>query len=163
MISIILQNRPQTFRHGDYHIGNFILDSQNHVHVIDFGLSDYGDPWEEFNRIIWTVQKSPILAAGMINGYFDNSIPAEFWELMALYLCSKALYALPWSLAYGEELYNNVNKMNYIRLSETKASEISQYLTSHGIQTKVVVSKGRDIDGGCGQLRNIVIKSDDVR
>lgn len=56
-------------------------------------------------------------------------------------------------------LYNNVNKMNYIRLSETKASEISQYLTSHGIQTKLVVSKGRDIEGGCGQLRNTVIES----
>ena len=99
----LLQNRPQTFRHGDYHIGNFILDSRNRVNVIDFGLSDYGDPWEEFNRITWTVQKSPLLAAGMINGYFDNNIPAEFWQLMALYLCSKALYALPWSLAYGEE------------------------------------------------------------
>lgn len=56
-------------------------------------------------------------------------------------------------------LYNDVKKTNYVRLSETKASEICQYLNSHGIETKIVISKGRDIDGGCGQLRNTVINS----
>lgn len=109
----LLQNRPQTFRHGDYHIGNLILDNQNMVSIIDFGLSDYGDPWEEFNRIIWTAQKSPMLATGMINGYFNNCIPNEFWELLVLYLYSKALYALPWSLAYGEEETNIIINQSF--------------------------------------------------
>lgn len=37
----------------------------------------------------------------MINGYFDNDVPTEFWELLALYISSNALSSLPWAIPFG--------------------------------------------------------------
>ena len=65
----LLKNRPQVYQHGDYHIGNMMIDRGGQLHVIDFNRNDYGDPWEEFNRIVWCAQKAPLFASGMVNGY----------------------------------------------------------------------------------------------
>ena len=98
----LLQNRPQCYQHGDYHIGNMMIENDKIV-IIDFDRYDFGDPWEEFNRIVWAVQKSPLFASGMINGYFDNDVPMEFWNLLALYISSNTLSSLPWAIPFGEE------------------------------------------------------------
>lgn len=97
----LLKNRPQTFQHGDYHIGNMMLDKGKIV-IIDFDRFDFGDPWEEFNRIVWCAQASPLFASGMINGYFDGDVPLEFWKLLALYISSNTLSSLPWAIPFGE-------------------------------------------------------------
>lgn len=47
----LLKNRPQVYQHGDYHIGNMMIDRSGRLCIIDFNRNDYGDPWEEFNRI----------------------------------------------------------------------------------------------------------------
>ncbi|MBR1477197.1 MAG: hypothetical protein IJ608_04450 [Lachnospiraceae bacterium] len=70
--------------------------------IIDFNRNDYGDPWEEFNRIVWCAQKSPHFASGMVNGYFDNEIPRDFWKLLALYISSNALSSVYWDIPFGE-------------------------------------------------------------
>lgn len=49
----LLANRPQCYQHGDYHIGNMMIENGKIV-IIDFDRYDFGDPWEEFNRIVWT-------------------------------------------------------------------------------------------------------------
>ena len=48
----LLKDRPQSYQHGDYHIGNMMLDNDGVLTVIDFDRDDHGDPWEEFNRIV---------------------------------------------------------------------------------------------------------------
>ena len=48
----LLEGRPQTYQHGDYHIGNMMIDRSGKLFIIDFNRNDYGDPWEEFNRIV---------------------------------------------------------------------------------------------------------------
>lgn len=58
----LLKGRPQVYQHGDYHIGNMMIDQGGQLRIIDFDRSDYGDPWEEFNRIVWCAQKSPLFA-----------------------------------------------------------------------------------------------------
>ncbi|MCP6429213.1 phosphotransferase, partial [Klebsiella pneumoniae] len=68
----LLDTRPQTFQHGDYHIGNMIITNNYELGIIDFDRLDYGDPWEEFNRIVWCACASSVFAAGRINGYFEN-------------------------------------------------------------------------------------------
>lgn len=97
----LLANRPQSFQHGDYHIGNMMIENDKLV-VIDFDRYDFGDPWEEFNRIVWCAQASPLFASGMIDGYFDRDVPAEFWKLLALYISSNTLSYLPWALPFGD-------------------------------------------------------------
>lgn len=98
----LLKNRPQSFQHGDYHIGNMMIEKGKLV-IIDFDRYDFGDPWEEFNRIVWCAQAAPIFASGMINGYFDNEVPLKFWKLLALYISSNMLSSIPWAIPFGDE------------------------------------------------------------
>jgi len=77
----LLKDRPQVFQHG----------------------FDLGDPWEEFNRIVWSAQVSPSFASGMIDGYFDDKVPDLFWKLLAIYILSNIVGSLPWAVPYGTE------------------------------------------------------------
>ena len=99
----MLKDRPQVFQHGDYHIGNFMIGENRKIYVIDFDRFDLGDSWEEFNRIVWSAQVSPSFASGMIDGYFDDKVPDLFWKLLAIYILSNIVGALPWALSYGSE------------------------------------------------------------
>jgi len=99
----LLHNRPQTYQHGDYHIGNMMIDRNGVLTVIDFDKDDYGDPWEEFNRIVWSAQSAPAFASGMVDGYFGDEVPVDFWKLLALYISSNTLGSLPWAIPFGEE------------------------------------------------------------
>ena len=99
----LLYDRPQTFQHGDYHCGNMMIDANGQLTIIDFDKWDYGDPWEEFNRIVWCARTSPAFASGRIDGYFDGDVPEEFWQLLALYICNNCIGSLPWAIPYGEQ------------------------------------------------------------
>ena len=99
----LLNGRPQSFQHGDYHIGNMMLENGKLV-IIDFDRYDFGDPWEKFNRITWCARKSPYMATGLINGYFEGeAIPEEFWRLLALYLYNNMLSSVAWAMDFGQE------------------------------------------------------------
>ncbi len=97
----LLKNRPQCYQHGDYHVGNMMI-SQDKLVVIDFDRYDFGDPWEEINRIVWSAQCAPAFASGMVDGYFDGTVPMEFWKLLALYISSNMLSSVPWAIPFGE-------------------------------------------------------------
>ena len=99
----LLKGRPQTFQHGDYHIGNMMIGRDEKLYIIDFNRCDFGDPWEEFNRIVWCAQKVPVFACGMVDGYFDGAVPMGFWQLLALYISSNTLSSLPWAVPFGEK------------------------------------------------------------
>ena len=98
----LIADRPQTYQHGDHHIGNMMVDSAGTLVLIDFEREDFGDPWEEFNRIVWSAQAAPAFASGTVDGYFDGQVPEEFWRLLALYICNNTLSSLPWALSFGE-------------------------------------------------------------
>ena len=102
----LLKGRPSTFQHGDYHIGNMMINKNNELVVIDFDRDDYGDPWEEFNRLVWSIQISHEFASGIVDGYFNKKVPEEFWKLLALYMSLNSLSSLPWAIPYGEEEVN---------------------------------------------------------
>lgn len=99
----LLKDRPQVYQHGDYHIGNMMIGRDGKLYIIDFNRNDYGDPWEEFNRIVWCAQKSPLFASGMVNGYFDGDVPLEFWKLIALYISSNTLSSVYWAIPFGQD------------------------------------------------------------
>lgn len=98
----LLENRPQVYQHGDYHIGNMMIDRNGLLYIIDFDRNDYGDPWEELNRIVWSAQKSPFFASGLVNGYFDGNVPMAFWRLLALYISSNTLSSVYWAIPFGQ-------------------------------------------------------------
>ena len=98
----LLKGRPQCYQHGDYHIGNMMIDRNGTLTIIDFDRDDFGDPWEEFNRIVWCAQAAPAFASGMVDGYFSGNVPMAFWKLLALYISSNTIGSLPWAIPYGE-------------------------------------------------------------
>lgn len=98
----LLKDRPQCYQHGDYHIGNMMIDRNGKLQIIDFDRSDVGDPWEEFNRIVWCAQKTPLFASGLVNGYFNGEVPLKFWQLLALYISSNTLSSAAWAIPFGQ-------------------------------------------------------------
>lgn len=98
----LLKDRPVTFQHGDYHINNFILLDED-LYVIDFDRYDVGDPWEEFNRIVWSVKESPLFASAMIDAYFDYDVPEDFWPLLLYYISNNQISFMSWALNYSDE------------------------------------------------------------
>ncbi|MDD4493640.1 MAG: GrpB family protein [Eubacteriales bacterium] len=112
----LLENRPQCFQHGDYHVGNMMLEN-GELRIIDFDRYDFGDPWEEFNRIVWCAQKSPHFATGQLCGYFGGSPPhgleppIEFFKLLAFYISSNTLSSIYWALDFDNiELETMMNQ-----------------------------------------------------
>lgn len=99
----LLMNRPTCLHHGDFHVGNMVFSKTGHVGIIDFNRCDYGDPWEEFNRIVWDVKSSHAFAAGRVDGYFNKKVPEVFFRLLASYISSNTLSSLPWAEPFGEE------------------------------------------------------------
>ena len=99
----LLKGRPQVFQYGDYHIGNMMIDRKGTLQIIDFDRCDFGDLWEEFNRIVWCAQKSPLFATGMVNGYFRGEVPLDFWKLLALYISSNTLASVSWAIPFGQD------------------------------------------------------------
>ena len=99
----LVENRPTVWQHGDFHCGNLMFDSEMHLTVIDFDREDVGDPWYEFNRIIWDVRVGAEFAEGLLDGYFDGAVPEEFWRVLRLYLCQNMLSSLPWAAGFGDE------------------------------------------------------------
>ncbi|HFI0158657.1 TPA: aminoglycoside phosphotransferase family protein [Streptococcus suis] len=93
----LLAGRPIAYHHGDFHTGNFLLGRDGKLKILDFNRYDIGDPWEEFNRLIFTADLSPAFARGQVDAYFDGAIPEEFWRLLALYLTVNSLGALSWA------------------------------------------------------------------
>lgn len=102
----LLSNRSQCFQHGDYHIKNMIITTSKELGIIDFNRFDYGDPFEEFNRITWSAEASPEFASGCINGYFNNEVPDIFFRLMLLYILSNVIGSIPWAIPFGQEEIN---------------------------------------------------------
>lgn len=82
--------------------------------VIDFDRDDYGDPWEEFNRLVWSIQISHEFATGIVDGYFNKKVPEEFWKLLVLYMSLNLLSSLPRDIPYGEEVKIMMNQSNEI-------------------------------------------------
>lgn len=99
----LLSDRPQCCQHGDYHVGNMVISPDNTLSIIDFNRHDYGDPWEEFNRIVWSATVSPHFATGQINGYFGGRPPIEFFRLLAFYISSNTLSSIYWAISFGEK------------------------------------------------------------
>jgi serine/threonine-protein kinase len=92
----LLDDRPQTYNHGDYGVSNLIVTPNGQIGVIDFSCfdSDHGDPWWEFDSIPWGTEPSAHFYTGLIKGYFEGEPPSEFFKVFSYYLAYDALVAL---------------------------------------------------------------------
>jgi len=95
--------RFQSIRHGDFHSVNLLLTKQNGIGVIDFGSADYGDPYEEFGRLVWNALTAPAFARGQINGYFENDVPDGFFDVATFYMLGGVLSSLFWANQFAKD------------------------------------------------------------
>lgn len=105
------------YRHGDYHMGNLVVDNEK-LGIIDFNRQRIGNYQEEFTKNqFFNREKSIPFAIGMIDGYFGDVEPDEsFWEIVALYCAIYSLTSINWAESFGDkevEAMKNRYKMAY--------------------------------------------------
>ena len=108
----LLHGRRQCNIHGDYHLGNLIINDDEELFVIDWQTVDFegsGDPWVDFINI---GIEHPAFAAGQIDGYFNHQVPEEFWCLLALYLSVSAITAIVWAKYFAQDQLERVLELN---------------------------------------------------
>lgn len=98
----LVKGRECTFCHSDYHVGNMII-SDGKIGVIDFDKNSLSDPYDEFKPFCWNVYASEYFETGLINGYFNNQIPNDFFKILALYAAESLISHLPWAMTFGKE------------------------------------------------------------
>lgn len=99
------------YKHGDYHVGNLVLTPSNEIGVIDFNRWEYGDRYEEFQRVqAFDVEASIAFSIGKIHGYFGGNPPLEFWNTLAIYVAYTSLYSVVWAEKFGQNDIEGMKK-----------------------------------------------------
>ncbi len=108
----LLHGRCQCNIHGDYHLGNLIINGNEEIFVIDWQTVDFegsGDPWVDFINI---GIEHPAFATGQIDGYFNHHVPEEFWRILALYLSTSAITSIVWAKYFAPDRLNSILELN---------------------------------------------------
>ena len=98
----LMKDRPLVYSHGDYHLGNMVIND-GVIGVVDFDKVNPADPYDEFKPFCWNVMRSEYFETGLINGYFDNKVPEDFFKILKFYTAESLISHLPWAVGFGEE------------------------------------------------------------
>ena len=99
-----LWSKHPVYQHGDFHPGNLILTPEGKIGVIDFNRWEIGDPYEEFYKLeSFGTDVSIPYCRGQIDSYFDDQVPDDFWEILAVYVAHASLYSIKWAEKFGQE------------------------------------------------------------
>lgn len=102
-----LKDMNVRLNHGDYHIGNMIIDDNQQLGIIDFNRFDYEDAVKEFTSVLTFSRTASIpFTRGTLNGYYQDGIPKIFWKKVKVYLAYTAMYSVLWAEPYGESEVN---------------------------------------------------------
>jgi len=108
----LLHERRQCRIHGDFHLGNLIINEKEELFVIDWQTVDFegvGDPWVDFINI---GIEHPAFAAGQIDGYFNHQVPEAFWRMLALYLAVSAITSIVWAKYFAPGRLDSILTLN---------------------------------------------------
>ncbi len=100
----LLPGVSQTFLHGDFHVGNMIVGSDDQLYVIDFNRYKFGDPVRDFHRLaVFSRLVSADFARGQIDGYCGSHPPDNFFRRLAFYTAFDTFFSVLWAHSFGEE------------------------------------------------------------
>lgn len=103
--------KAPTYLHGDYHPGNLIYVQNEKIVVIDFNRWEVGDPYEEFYKLeSFGIEESIPYCVGQIDEYFNDVIPIDFWETLAVYVAHASLYSVKWAEEFGSAEIEGMKK-----------------------------------------------------
>ena len=90
----IWKEKP-VYQHGDFHPGNLVYMKNGEIGVIDFNRWEVGDPYEEFYKLESFGREISIpYCIGQIDSYFNDTVPEEFWNVLAVYVAHASLYSI---------------------------------------------------------------------
>lgn len=98
----LMQKRPLALTHGDFHLGNMVID-HGQLGIIDFNKLGIADPYDDFKPFCWNVMESPAFESGMIDGYFHDHVPNDFFKILKFYTCESLISQLPWAVRFGSQ------------------------------------------------------------
>lgn len=96
----LMKDRPLTYCHGDYHLGNMIVQNKR-VYIIDFDKSAIADPYDDFKPFAWNAIESEYFQTGLVNGYFKNKIADDFFEILRFYASEAMISNYAWAHKFG--------------------------------------------------------------
>ena len=91
--NILKELKYNSIIHGDFHPGNIIFDG-NRLVFIDMDVCTISHSWEDLTSNACNME-FPNFYSSVIENYFKNNIPIEFWEVYNLF---GALYTLDYIL-----------------------------------------------------------------
>lgn len=98
----IWKEKP-VYQHGDFHPGNLVYMENGEIGVIDFNRWEIGDPYEEFYKLESFARKLSIpYCIGQIKEYFDDNVPDDFWDILAVYVAHASLFSIKWAEKFGQ-------------------------------------------------------------
>lgn len=98
----LLEGRPVVLQHGDYHMGNMVVN-KGKLKIIDFSRYDFGDPYDEFNRMPMNSTYSKTFSKGMVDGYFGGKPPLEFWKRLKLFVLVNTIGSPRWAQQHSPD------------------------------------------------------------
>lgn len=102
-IDMIWKENP-VYMHGDFHPGNLIYTKNGEIGVIDFNRWEVGDPYEEFYKLESFAREISIpYCIGQIKAYFNDDVPEDFWNILAVYVAHASLYSIKWAEKFGQQ------------------------------------------------------------
>ena len=107
----LIEDRKVTFTHGDYHLSNLIVH-EGKIGVIDFEKNKLSDPYDDLKPFMWNVFVSEYFETGLINGYFNNIVPDDFFPILKLYAAENLVSFLPWAAKLGGDNLKTAYKVN---------------------------------------------------
>ena len=88
-----IENRPECFIHGSVVSSHLLVDKNERLCLMDYKASGVGDPWHDLSPgFIRCAVMSPVLASGLLHGYFGGNPPPDFWDYLALYASEYGLH-----------------------------------------------------------------------
>ncbi|MBQ4584065.1 MAG: aminoglycoside phosphotransferase family protein [Bacilli bacterium] len=108
--NILKELKGNCIIHGDFHPGNIIFDG-NRLVFIDMDVCTISHPWEDLTSNACNM-KYPNFYSSVIENYFQNNIPMEFWNVYnlfgSLYILDYILYTLR---SDGKSLFDGEQKL----------------------------------------------------